>query len=122
MAYKATTFQIKFPIDCCRYAFRYARLGTSRLQQAGIRESLVIDDHLGAPSELLARLAHFACTAVADGLVTTEGNGMDPSPLRYESIRHTFILAHYVTPLKWGWVHSITLDPDLPIANGDFAV
>src|ERR1700681_1256450 len=35
----------------------------------------------------------------------------DPSPLRYESIRHTFILAHYVTPLKWGWVHSISLDP-----------
>src|SRR5258708_17503601 len=33
----------------------------------------------------------------------------DPSPLRYESIRHTFILAHYVTPLKWGWVHSISL-------------
>ena len=25
---------------------------------------------------------------------------MDPSPLWYESIRHTFILAHYVTPLK----------------------
>jgi hypothetical protein len=21
----------------------------------------------------------------------------------------TFILAHYVTPLKWGWVHSINL-------------
>ena len=28
---------------------------------------------------------------------------------RYESTRHTFILAHYVTPLKWGWVHSINL-------------
>jgi hypothetical protein len=34
---------------------------------------------------------------------------MDPSPLWYESIRHTFILAHYVTPLKGGWVHSISL-------------
>src|ERR1700692_1806015 len=33
----------------------------------------------------------------------------DPSPLWHESIRHTFILAHYVTPLKWGWVHSISL-------------
>src|ERR1022692_1333965 len=33
----------------------------------------------------------------------------DPSPLWYESIRHTFILAHHVTPLKGGWVHSITL-------------
>jgi hypothetical protein len=34
---------------------------------------------------------------------------MDPFPLWYESIQHTFILAHYVTPLKWGWLHSITL-------------
>src|ERR1035438_7498266 len=33
----------------------------------------------------------------------------DPSPLWYESIRHTFILAHHVTPLKGGWVHSIRL-------------
>src|ERR1039457_4105902 len=33
----------------------------------------------------------------------------DPSPLWYESIRHTFILAHHVTPLKGGWVHSISL-------------
>lgn len=38
-----------------------------------------------------------------------EANGMDPSPLWHQSIRHTFILAHYVTPLKWGWVHSISL-------------
>jgi hypothetical protein len=42
-----------------------------------------------------------------EGQVLAEPNGMDPSPLWYESIRHTFILAHYVTPLKGGWVHSI---------------
>src|ERR1035438_7139621 len=33
----------------------------------------------------------------------------DPSPLWYEGIRYTFILAHHVTPLKGGWVHSISL-------------
>jgi hypothetical protein len=26
----------------------------------------------------------------------------------------TFILAHYVTPLKWGWVHSISLVVSTP--------
>lgn len=29
--------------------------------------------------------------------------------LWYESTQLTFILAHFVTPLKWGWVHSIKL-------------
>jgi hypothetical protein len=46
----------------------------------------------------------------------------DPSPLRYESIRDTFILAHYVTPLKWGWVHSISLGPQLSDASGRYRV
>jgi hypothetical protein len=40
---------------------------------------------------------------------------MRPSPLRYESIQYTFILAHYVTPLKWGWVHSIRLGQHRPV-------
>ena len=34
---------------------------------------------------------------------------------------NTFILAHCVTPLKWGWVHSITLGrhlPDADVCNG----
>src|ERR1700690_4434774 len=47
-------------------------------------------------------------------LLATEAIGMDPSPLWYESIRHTFILAHSVTPLKWGWVHSNSLGHNRP--------
>jgi hypothetical protein len=41
----------------------------------------------------------------------------DPSPLWYESIRHTFILAHHVTPLKGGWVHSISLGRHATLAE-----
>src|ERR1700692_886290 len=44
----------------------------------------------------------------------------DPSPLRYGSIRHTFILAHYVTPLKGGWVHSISLGRDRQVNSTRF--
>ena len=33
--------------------------------------------------------------------------------LRWLALRA--ILAHSVTPLKWGWVHSISLDPILPL-------
>jgi hypothetical protein len=45
---------------------------------------------------------------------------MNPSPLRYESIRHTFIRGHYVTPLNCGRVHFISLDPYLTIAIASF--
>jgi hypothetical protein len=33
-----------------------------------------------------------------------------------ETFRHTLILAHYVTPLKWGWVHSISLGQNRPVS------
>ena len=50
------------------------------------------------------------------GIIKT--NGYFPSDeattkLRWLGLRA--ILAHSVTPLKWGWGHSISLDPSLPL-------